>query len=74
MKSILAGCLWLAGCTVHCAQPLQVTLANHPTKPRPAALVLARCGDERWQWVCNSVAASEYGVLCDGKWVAVVRP
>lgn len=68
IAGILLASLLLSGCAAHCAQPLQIDLARHPAgKPKPAALVLARCGDQRWQWICDEVTATaDAGVVCDG--------
>ena len=65
--ALLLASLLFWGCVAHCEGPLQVQLARHPAgKPKPAALVMARCDGDRYEWLCDAVTASDVGVWCDG--------
>lgn len=64
---LLVAMLSQPGCMAHCEGPLLVTLNRHPAgKPKPAALVLARCDRDDYQWLCDAVTATDAGVVCDG--------
>lgn len=71
----LSGCVPVLACSVRA----DVAFLNHPAgKPRPAAMVIARCEDGRTaEWICDNAVVSEQPgevtVDCDSKRILRAR-